>query len=88
MAELAYPIKLDDAYPCRGTDANGDAVHWGDLLAEGDITGPGDDSDCVPEARVVRGTDGLWVIWDPTVQREIAERVLAPASSESEERHG
>lgn len=88
MAELAYPIKLDDKYPCRGRDANGEQVHWDDLLSEGDITGPGDDHGDTSEARVVRGYDGLWVIWDPSVQREIIERDLASVPSEQEARHG
>ena len=84
MAELAYPIKLNDNYTCQGTDANGASVFWDDLLYEGDVTGPSGPGggEGYSDARVVRRDDGLWVEADPTVQEEIVARVLGLATPE------
>lgn len=64
MEDLAYPIKLDDDYPCRGTDAFGEEQTFDDLLKEGMEVGPrvGDDTFCT--GVVVKRSDGLWAIAD------------------------
>lgn len=80
MADLHYPIKLDDNYPCAGTDANGDRVMWDDLLFEGQLTGPGhghDDNVFPPFGRVVKRADGLWVEAAPEEDEAHRERGLA-----------
>lgn len=65
---MRYPIKLDDDYPCRGTDADGGTVVYPDLLAEGDRCGPAAPEDVdggeavFIDAEVVRKDDGLWVV--------------------------
>ena len=61
---MTYPIKLDDAYPCRGESADGSVV-FDDLLEEGQIVAAFQDADrntYGPFGVVVRKGDGLWVI--------------------------
>jgi hypothetical protein len=64
---LHYPIKLNDDYPCQGTDANGKAVYFPDLLDEGDLVGPTVEHDGTPgeaayvDGVVVRRDGGLWI---------------------------
>lgn len=64
MSDLAYPIKLNDSYPCQGTDANGCAIVFPDLLREGEQVGPSDEDDggeaLFVSGVVVRRPDGLW----------------------------
>lgn len=78
MADLAYPIKLDE-YSCAGTDANGERVMWDDLLFEGQLTGPshGHDNVFPPFGRVVKRDDGLWVEAAPDEDEKHRERTLA-----------
>lgn len=64
MTDLAYPIKLDDDYPCRGTDAFGETQTFSDLLTEGMEVGPEIDGDVFPTGKVVRRDDGLWAVAD------------------------
>lgn len=64
---MKYPIKLDDVYPCRGTDADGAAVVFSDLLREGEKVGPWADGDeggepMYLDGMVVRRRDGLYVV--------------------------
>lgn len=63
MAELRYPIKLDDDYPCRGVDAAGEHVVFDDLLQEGNRVGCRTRGDDVfgPYGIVVQREDGLQV---------------------------
>lgn len=67
-----YPVKLLDSYPCRGIDAEGQAVIFGDLLARGDKVGPPEDPEgfvadptggwaAYTDGIVVERDDGLWV---------------------------
>jgi hypothetical protein len=64
-ASARFPIKLDDAYPCRGHRPDGREVHFDDLLDIGDRVGdpvPGDPLNAFPPfGVVVRRSDGLWV---------------------------
>jgi hypothetical protein len=66
MKSLDYPIKLNDDYPCVGTDVNGVEIYWDDLLSEGDLVGPSIEEDDTPgeaayaDGIVVRRRDGLW----------------------------
>jgi hypothetical protein len=62
VADLAYPIKLDDDYPCRGTDALGELQTFDDLLREGMKVGPIIDGAVFPTGEVVRKVDGLWAV--------------------------
>jgi hypothetical protein len=63
MSDLAYPIKLDDDYPCRGVDAMEDEQIFDDLLFEGQSVGPKDeDGNVHPTGEVVRKPDGLWAV--------------------------
>lgn len=62
MSDLAYPIKLNDDYPCQGTDALGETQTFDDLLREGMSVGPIIDGDIHPTGEVVRKADGLWVV--------------------------
>lgn len=66
MNDLAYPIKLDDDYPCRGTDAFGELQTFDDLLKEGMEVGPAVDGEVFPTGRVIRKADGLWAVLDGT----------------------
>lgn len=65
----AYPVKLDDGYPCRGVDANGRHVTYFDLLREGERVGepvPGDPLNAFPPfGIVVEREDGLWIEAEP-----------------------
>lgn len=67
-----YPVKLFDAYPCRGIDAEGTAIIFGDLLEPGDKVGPPEDPEgflvdptggcaAYTDGVVVEREDGLWV---------------------------
>lgn len=62
---MKYPIKLDDDYPCNGTDPDGFRVRFHDLLDVGDRVGdpvPGDPLNAFPPMGVVvRRGDGLWI---------------------------
>jgi hypothetical protein len=62
VSDLAYPIKLNDDYPCRGRDAFGEEQTFDDLLEEGMEVGPrvGDEVFCT--GVVVKRPDGLWAI--------------------------
>jgi hypothetical protein len=62
MSDLAYPIKLDDDYPCRGIDALGETQTFKDLLTEGMEVGPEVDGEVFPTGEVVRRDDGLWCV--------------------------
>lgn len=62
MTDLAYPIKLDDDYPCRGRDALGELQTFNDLLTEGMEVGPELDGEVFATGEVVRRDDGLWVV--------------------------
>lgn len=62
MADLAYPIKLDDDYPCRGTHALGETQTFDDLLQEGMDVGPKIDDEVFVTGVVVRKEDGLWCV--------------------------
>ena len=67
MSDLRYPIKLNDAYPCQGTDAAGESITFTDLLHEGARVGPFDPEDCesgeplYESGVVVAREDGLWI---------------------------
>lgn len=67
--DTAYPVKLNDAYPCQGYDADGKPVFWEDLLDEGMRVGPSIGDDVFPNATVVRKSDGLWVVGDDPTPR-------------------
>lgn len=58
-----YPLKLDDAYPCRGRTPGGEELHFEELLVVGQRVGHGDGEGNVfpPYGVVVRRDDGLWV---------------------------
>jgi hypothetical protein len=60
-----FPIKLDDDYPCQGTDAIGGRVTFDDLLFVGMKVGdpvPGDPLNAFPPfGVVVQENDGLWI---------------------------
>jgi hypothetical protein len=62
VSDLAYPIKLDDDYPCQGTDAFGETQTFDDLLTEGMSVGPKVGDDVFPTGVVVRRDDGLWAV--------------------------
>jgi hypothetical protein len=62
VTDLAYPIKLDDDYPCRGVDALGETQTFDDLLREGMEVGPRVGDDVFPTGIVVRRDDGLWAV--------------------------
>lgn len=63
MNDLAYPIKLNDEYPCQGTDALGEMQTFDDLLREGMEVGPSDeDGNVYATGEVVRKADGLWAV--------------------------
>lgn len=62
MNDLAYPIKLDDDYPCRGRDALGEEQTFDDLLKEGQEVGPKTGDEVFITGHVVRRDDGLWAV--------------------------
>ena len=65
---LALPAKLDDEYPCGGTDANDEQFRFKDLLEVGERVGTtADDKGNVwgPFGIVVKRDDGLWIVADP-----------------------
>jgi hypothetical protein len=62
VADLAYPIKLDDDYPCRGRDALGEEQVFDDLLCEGMAVGPKIGDEVFLTGEVVRRNDGLWAV--------------------------
>ena len=62
MGDLAYPIKLDDDYPCRGRDAFGEEQVFDDFLQEGQEVGPKVGDDMFPTGVVERRDDGLWAV--------------------------
>lgn len=62
MSDLAYPIKLDDDYPCRGRDALGEVQTFDDLLTEGMEVGPKAGDEVFITGHVVRRADGLWAV--------------------------
>lgn len=61
-ADLAYPIKLNDDYPCQGLDADGEIQTFNDLLHEGMSVGPICGEEIIPTGEVVRKADGLWAV--------------------------
>lgn len=61
---VKLPVKLNDAYPCQGKDAEGAYIAFDDLLDEGERVATlqvGDDQ-FGPFGVVVRREDGLWVV--------------------------
>lgn len=62
---LKFPVKLDDGYPCRGLDPDGNAIYFHDLLWVGTKVGgevPGDPLNAFPPfGVVVCRDDGLWI---------------------------
>lgn len=67
MSEVVFPIKLNDAYTCQGTDAEGRYLTFDDLLSEGEKvpTYADDEGNCWgPFGTVVMLGDGLWIIAD------------------------
>jgi len=62
VSDLAYPIKLEDDYPCRGIDALGEVQTFNDLLREGMEVGPELDGEVFPTGEVVQREDGLWAV--------------------------
>lgn len=77
-SEIAFPLKLDDDYPCCGEDANGREFHFNDLLTVGEIVGARMVGDDVfgPWGRVTRKSDGLWIEAAPD-HMTAAEKQLA-----------
>lgn len=84
--EIAFPLKLDDEYPCRGEDANGREFHFDDLLAVGQIVGARMVGDDVfgPWGRVSRKSDGLWIEAAPDHMTD-AEKQLAANTGDQDE---
>ena len=61
---IAFPVKLNDGYPCQGFDAEGAPVYFEDLLYEGDQVADFMDEDgnlYGPMHTVVYRDDGLWI---------------------------
>lgn len=64
--ETAYPVRLNERYPCQGRDANGEFITYPDLLEPGDVVGEevaGDEMNCQPPFGVVCNLNGdLWIL--------------------------
>lgn len=64
---IAFPLKLDDSYPCAGVDDAGVRWTFDDLLFEGGLVASYVDRDgntYGPGGVVVRREDGLWAVRD------------------------
>lgn len=64
LRTFELPVKLDDDYPCRGTDSTGRPVYFDDLLAEGQRVATFSDTNgnyYGPFGTVERRADGLWI---------------------------